>query len=105
MVQASVADGPDLARMVRRSSRTVRFSRFISGCFVGFYRLSAAPGLCVALAYCPRHLVGLSAWTVRTVRPSWPDSPLEPGSFVPWFDSSLPSFVLPRVLQGIVPKT
>jgi hypothetical protein len=33
------------------------------------------------------------------------DSPPVPGSFVPWFDSSLLSFVLPRVLQGIVPKT
>jgi hypothetical protein len=54
---------------------------------------------------CPRLLAGLSAWPVRTVRPSWPDSPPAPGSFVPWFGSSLLSFVLPRVLQGIVPKT
>jgi hypothetical protein len=53
----------------------------------------------------PRQQAGQSAWPVRTVRPSWSDGPLEPGSFVPWFDSSLLSFVLPRVLQGIVPKT
>jgi hypothetical protein len=63
--------------------------------------------LVVLLAFtdCPRHLAGLSAWLLRTVRPSWPDSPPVPGSFAPWFDSSLPSFVFPRVLQGIVPKT
>jgi hypothetical protein len=52
-----------------------------------------------------RYPVGQSARPLRTVRPAWPDSPPEPGSFVPWFDSSLVSFVLPRVLQGIVPKT
>jgi hypothetical protein len=63
--------------------------------------------LVVLLAFtdCPWLLAGLSAWAVRTVRPSWPDSPLVPGSFAPWFDSSLLSFVLPRVLKGIVPKT
>jgi hypothetical protein len=54
---------------------------------------------------CPRLLAGLSARPLWTVRPSWPDSPPVPGSFAPWFDSSLLSFVLPRVLQGIVPKT
>jgi hypothetical protein len=59
----------------------------------------------VAFTDCPRHLAGLSAWSVRTVRPSWPDSPPVPGSFAPWFVSSLFSYVLPRVLQGIVPKT
>jgi hypothetical protein len=52
----------------------------------------------------PRYLGGQSAWPVRTVRSSWPDSPPEPDCFVPWFDSS-PSFMLPRVLQGIIPKT
>jgi hypothetical protein len=63
--------------------------------------------LVVLLAFtdCPRHLAGLSAWLVRIVGHSWPDSPPVPGSFAPWFDSSLLSFVLPRVLQGIVPKT
>jgi hypothetical protein len=44
---------------------------------------------------------GQSARLVRTVRPSWPDGPPEPVSFASWFDSS-PSFMLPRVLQGIV---
>jgi hypothetical protein len=53
----------------------------------------------------PPDLAGQSAWPVRTVRPSWPDSLPVPGSFAPWFDSFLPSFVLPCVLQGIVPKT
>jgi hypothetical protein len=42
--------------------------------------------------------------SLRTVRPSWLDGPPEPVSFASWFDSSIPSFVLPRVLQGIVPK-
>jgi hypothetical protein len=41
----------------------------------------------------------------RTVRPVWPDGPPEAVSFASWFDSFLPSSVLPRVLQGIVPKT
>jgi hypothetical protein len=40
----------------------------------------------------------------RTVRPVWPDGPPEAVCFASWFDSSLPSFVLPCVLQGIVPK-
>jgi hypothetical protein len=38
----------------------------------------------------PRLQVGQSARPVRTVRPSWPDGPLEPVSFASWFDSSLP---------------
>jgi hypothetical protein len=54
---------------------------------------------------CGRYFGGQSTWLVRTVRPSWPDSPPEPGCFDLWFDSSLLSFVLPCVLQGIVPKT
>jgi hypothetical protein len=53
----------------------------------------------------PRDPCGRSAPPGRTVRPTWPDGPPEPVCFVHWFDSSLPSFVLPRVLQGIVPKT
>jgi hypothetical protein len=40
----------------------------------------------------------------RTVRPVWPDGPQEAARFASWFDSSPSSFVLPRVLQGIVPK-
>jgi hypothetical protein len=51
------------------------------------------------------YIGGRSMWPVRTFRPSWPDGPPEPGCFALWFDSSFPSFVLPRVLQGIVPKT
>jgi hypothetical protein len=102
------ADGPGFSSgRSAWSSRTVRFLWCVSGGSVGFYALSAAPGwtVRVALADCPRNLAGLSAWLLRTVCPSWPDSPPVPGSFVPWFDSSLLSFVLPRVLQGIVPKT
>jgi hypothetical protein len=53
----------------------------------------------------PRYPAGQSAWPLRTVRLAWPDSPPQPGCFALWFDSSLPSFVLPCVLQGIVPKT
>jgi hypothetical protein len=37
----------------------------------------------------PRYPAGQSVRPLRTVRPAWPDSPPEPGSFVPWFDSSL----------------
>jgi hypothetical protein len=37
----------------------------------------------------PRYPAGQSARPLRIVRPAWPDSPPEPGSFVPWFDSSL----------------
>jgi hypothetical protein len=36
----------------------------------------------------PRQGCGQFAIPCRTVRPAWPDSPPEPGSFVPWFDSS-----------------
>jgi hypothetical protein len=48
-----------------------------------------APGrtVRVSLADCPRHLAGLSARPLRTVRPTWPDSPPEADSLVPWFDS------------------
>jgi hypothetical protein len=50
-----------------------------------------APGrtVRVSLADCPRHLAGLSARPLRTVRPARPDSPPEADSLVPWFDSSL----------------
>jgi hypothetical protein len=37
----------------------------------------------------PRYPAGQSARPLQTVCPAWPDSPPEPGSFVPWFDSSL----------------
>jgi hypothetical protein len=106
-VRASVADDPEPARTVHLVFADGPFSRVGSGGSVGFNGQSVASGrmVRVVLADCPRHLAGLSAWALRTVRPTWLDSPPEPGSFVPWFDSSLLSFVLPRVLQGIVPKT
>jgi hypothetical protein len=43
----------------------------------------------VSLADCPRHLPGLSARPLRTVRPAWPDSPPEAHILVPCFDSFL----------------
>jgi hypothetical protein len=79
----------------------------ISGGSVCIFGQSAAQGRMVrgVCANSPRQQAELSAWPVRTVRPTWPDGLPEPECFVPWFDSSLPSFVLPRVLHGIVPKT
>jgi hypothetical protein len=90
-VRASVADGPEPARTVRLVFADGLFSRVCSGGSVGFNGRSVASGrtVRVVLAYCPRHLTGLSTWALRTVRPTWPDSPPEAGSFVPWFDSSL----------------
>jgi hypothetical protein len=78
-----------------------------TGGSVCFFGQSAARGQTVrgVGADRPRQQAGRSAWPVRTVRPSWPDGPPEHECFVPWFDSSLLSFVLPCVLQGIVPKT
>jgi hypothetical protein len=88
------------------SPRTVRGSRCATGGSVGFNGWSAAQD-------------GQSAARVRTVRgtrpdgprgPSrtvrhvWPDGPPEAERFASWLDSSLPSLVLPRVLQGIIPK-
>jgi hypothetical protein len=92
-VRVLPADGP-LFRVVSGGS----------GCFFG---LSVVQGrtVCGVGADGLRQQAGRSAWLERTVRPSWPDGPPEPECFVPWFDSSLPSFVLPHVLQGIVPKT
>jgi hypothetical protein len=89
------------------SPRTVHFLGFATGGSVGSNGRSAALGQTVrgTGADSPRYPAGQSAQPVRTVRPTWPDSPPEPGCFALWFDSSLPSFVLPRVLQGIVSKT
>jgi hypothetical protein len=58
-----------------------------------------------AVADGPWPQVGQSARPARTVRPSWPDGPPEPVRFASWFDSFLPFLVIPRVLQGIVPRT
>jgi hypothetical protein len=79
----------------------------VFGGSVCFYGRSVAQGRTIrgVSADSPRQQAGRSAWLERTVRPSWSDGPSEPECFVPWFDSSLPSLVLPRVLQGIVPKT
>jgi hypothetical protein len=67
------------------------FSGFAIGGSVGFNGRSAALGRTVhgTGADSPRYPAGQSALPLRTVRPTWPDSPPVPGSFVPWFDSSL----------------
>jgi hypothetical protein len=110
-----VSDGPRVSggqfagawRTVRVLPTDGSFFGVITGGFVCFFKQSAAQGRMVRGegVNSPRQQAGQSAWPVRTVRPSWPDGPPEPRSFVPWFDSSLLSFVLPRVLQGIVLKT
>jgi hypothetical protein len=63
----------------------------VSGGSVCFFGQSAAQGRTVhgVGADSPWQQAGRSAWPVRTVRPSWPDGPLEPECFVSWFDSSL----------------
>jgi hypothetical protein len=73
------------------SPRTVHFLGFATGGSVGFNGRSAALSRTVRSpgADSPRYPAGQSAQPVRTVRPTWPDSPPVPGSFVPWFDSSL----------------
>jgi hypothetical protein len=82
------------------------FFGVVSGGSVCFFGRSATQGRTVrgVCADSQRQQARRSAWPVRTVRPTWPDGPPEPECFVPWFDSSLPSFLLPRVPQGIVPK-
>jgi hypothetical protein len=81
-----------------RAGRTVRvlpadgpLFGVATGGSVCFFGQSAAQGrtVCGAGADSPRQQAGQSAWPVRTIRPSWPDGPPEPGCFVPWFDSSL----------------
>jgi hypothetical protein len=78
-------------RTVRVLPRTVCFSGFATGGSISFNGQFAAQGRTVrgTGADSPRQQAGQSAWLVRTVRPSWPDSPPEPCCFVPWFDSSL----------------
>jgi hypothetical protein len=73
------------------SPRTVHFSGFATGDSVSFFGQSAALGRTVRSTGVDssRQQTGQSVWPVRTVRPSWPDGPLERGCFVPWFDSSL----------------
>jgi hypothetical protein len=107
MVRSRGADSPRVpGGWSACSPRTVRFSGFAAGGSVGFNGQSATQAGWSAVpcgqSAIPRRT---TAWLVRTVRPSWPDGPPEPGCFALWFDSSLLSFVLPRVLQRIVPKT
>jgi hypothetical protein len=101
------ADGPRVpGRQSACSPQTVRGSRCATAGSAGFNGRSAAQA-------------GQSAARVRTVRgtrpdgprgpsrtvrPVWPDGPQEAERLASWFDSSLPPFVLPRVLQGIVTK-
>jgi hypothetical protein len=107
-VRVCWADGPRVpAGQSACSPRTVRGSRCAtrgSVCFNG--RSAAQAGQSATRVRTVRGTLpngprGLS----RTVRPVWPDGPPEAVSFASWFDSFLPSFVLPRVLQGIIPKT
>jgi hypothetical protein len=91
-VRSSGADSPRVpGGQSACSPRTVRFSGFATGGSVGFNGRSAALGRTVrgTGADSPRDPAGQSARPLRTVRPTWPDSPPVPGSFVPWFDSSL----------------
>jgi hypothetical protein len=89
------------------SPRTVRFLGFATGGSVCYLGWSAAQGRTVRGkgANSPRYPAGQSARPLRAVRPAWPDSPPVPGCFVLWFYSFFVSFVLPLVLQGVVPKT
>jgi hypothetical protein len=110
-----VSDGPRVPGGRSAGAwRTVRVlpadGPFFGVCYWRFcwlLRTVRGPGRTVrrTCADSPRYIGGRSAWPMRIVRPTWPDGPPEPQCFVSWFDSSLPSFVLPRVLQGIVPKT
>jgi hypothetical protein len=63
----------------------------VSGGSVCFFGQSVAQGRMVrgVGADSRRQQAGRSAWSVRTVRPSWPDGPPEPECFVLWFDSFL----------------
>jgi hypothetical protein len=91
-VRCSGADSPRVpGGQSACSPRTVCFSGFATGGSVCFNGQSAAQDRTVhgTGADSPRQQAGQSAWPVRTVRLSWPDGPLEPGCFVPWFDSSL----------------
>jgi hypothetical protein len=94
-------------RIVRVLPADGPFSGLATGGSVGFNGRSMARGQTVRVtgADGPRYPAGQSARPVRTVRPTWSDGPPEPGCFAFGFNSSLLSFVLPRVLQGIIPKT
>jgi hypothetical protein len=83
MVRVFRADSPRVpGGQSACSPRTFRYSRCVSGGSIAFFRQSAAQAGWSA-ARC-----GQSVIPCRTVRPAWPDSPPQPGSFVSWFDSS-----------------
>jgi hypothetical protein len=92
MVRVCRADSPLVpSGQSACSPRMFRFLGFATRGSVGFNERSAALGRTVrdTVADSPRYPAGQSARPLRTVRPTWPDSPPVPGSFVPWFDSSL----------------
>jgi hypothetical protein len=107
IVRSSGADSPRVSGgQSACSPRTVRFSRFATGGSVGFNEQSTAQAgrsavpmqtVCGTLADSPCGSCGQSAPPGRTVRQS-----LAVCFLVRFLPSS---FVLPRVLQGIVPKT
>jgi hypothetical protein len=101
------ADGPRVpGGQSACSPRTVRGSRCATGGSVGFNgRSTAQAGQSAARVQTVRGTrPDGPRGSSRTVRPVWPDGSPEAAQFASWFDSSPSSFVLPRVLQGIVPK-
>jgi hypothetical protein len=106
-VRGCLADSPRVpGRQSACSPRTVRYSRRVSGgsgCFFGSPRLRPDG---------PQQGCGQSAIPCRTVRAAFADNPpcMAGQSGRAWLLCLLvrflpPSFVLPRVRQGIVPKT
>jgi hypothetical protein len=86
------ADGPRVpGGQSACSPRTVRYSGLSLEVLFAFFGHSAAQGRTVrgVGADSPQQQAGRSAWPVRTVRLSWPDSPPEPECFVSSFYSSL----------------
>jgi hypothetical protein len=106
-VRASIADGPDPVRTVRLVLADSPFFRVRLWWFCWLLRTVRG-----SWPDCPRGPCGLSMVPGRTVRVVSADNPplLAGQSASAWQLCSLvrflpPSFVLPRVLQGIVPKT
>jgi hypothetical protein len=116
-----------LALVERGFGQSAAVARTVRGCLADSPRAPHGRSIIrgslleVLLAFSdsPRLRVGRSAVRVRTVRGSRPDSPVARADSPPllagrsaraWLLCSLvrfipPSFELPRVLQGIVPKT
>jgi hypothetical protein len=106
-IRASVADGPGPVRTVRTVLADSPFFPVRLWLFCWLLRIVRG-----TWPDCPRGPCGLSTAPGRTVCVVSADSPpllagqsASASSFAPWFDSSLPSFVLSRVFQGIVTKT